>query len=77
MAKKRSKVKRKVRGGLKVSAYAVMSRAVDEGIQRGYNRAHKHGRPDEDAMRSAIEQAVMDAICEFFEFDDPEEGVQL
>lgn len=62
-----------VTGAMKVNAYAVLSRAVEEGVQRGWSRAHKHvEKPGEDALCSAIYDAVMEAICEVFDFDEGE-----
>lgn len=62
--------KRSVGGGMRVKAYEVLARAVDEGIAYGYQRAHKYTpTPDAETMRAALERAVMDAIAEVFEFD--------
>ena len=55
---------------MRARAYAILQRAVEEGVAYGYQRAHKHvDSPDGDAIKAAIEQAVMDAICEVFEFE--------
>ena len=46
---------------------------VEEGIRYGWQRAYKHtDHPTEDGFKTAIEQAVMNAICEVFEFDHEE-----
>ncbi len=53
---------------LRLNAYAILERAVEEGIERGWNRARKHtDEPDPDTIKTAIEQAVMDAIGEVME----------
>lgn len=63
-------MKHRVRGSVRVRAWDVMSRAVEEGVAYGWNRAHKHtSTPDADAVRDAIEQAVMNAISESFDFE--------
>jgi hypothetical protein len=37
----------------------------------GWNRAHKHdATPEDEAIRNAIEQAVLNEICEWFDFDE-------
>ncbi len=65
--------RRPVRGGMTVNAYSVLCRCVEEGVNYGYRRAHKHvSKPDEEAVRSAIEEAVIGTICEMFAFDSDE-----
>lgn len=55
---------------MKVDAYAVLSRAVDEGLQYGWNRAHKHtDKPSKEALLESLEREVMNSICEVFSFD--------
>jgi len=37
----------------------------------GWNRAHKHHEsPDPESIRNAIEIAVLNEICEWFDFDE-------
>jgi hypothetical protein len=56
-------------------AYPVLARAVEEGVRYGYRRAHKHvEKPDETQMCDAIEQAVLDAVCEWFSFEESEDA---
>ena len=63
-----------VTGGMKVNAYRVLSRAVEEGTDYGWTRAHKHtDKPDEDGIKEEVVQAVINEICEYFKFDEPEE----
>lgn len=51
--------------------YPLLQRCVEEGVQRGYARAHKHGDlPPEHAVRAAIEDAVMLEINEWFDFPE-------
>lgn len=52
---------------VKVTAnvYKILSRAVEEGIVYGWNRAHKHtDAPGEEAIKDEMERAVMNEICE-------------
>lgn len=54
--------------------YAILERAVEEGVSLGWRRAHKHDdAPDEDQARDQIQTAVMGAILEVFAFDDLDE----
>lgn len=63
--------KHPVRGGMRVRTYEVMRRAIHEGVEYGYRRAHKHtGKPDEFMIKDAIESGVASAIGEVFDFDD-------
>ena len=66
----KNKRKARIRGECRVSAYRVLSRAVEEGVALGWNRAHKHtDRPSEEDVRSKIEDAVMIEISQYFDFD--------
>lgn len=63
---------------IRVNAYAVMSRAVEEGVHCGYSRCNKHGPtlPDsstEEGQRSieTIAEYVMTELAQWFEFMDP------
>lgn len=56
---------------MRVKTYAILDRAVEEGIRLGWNRAHKHvENPDQTQIEDQIHQAVMGSICEVFKFDD-------
>ena len=62
-----------VRGVLWVNAFAVLARAVEEGVAYGWNRAHKHTpTPPPEAVQQAIEDAVMSEVSVWFSFDDPD-----
>lgn len=61
----------KISGVVRANCFAVMSRAVEEGVAYGWQRAHKHtDAPDEVLIRTQIEEAVLNAICEVFSFDE-------
>lgn len=48
-----------------------MSMAVEQGVNYGYTRAFKHtDTPDEQAIKQAIYDAVINEICENFTFED-------
>lgn len=63
--------------GLRVRAYDVLTRAVEEGVAAGYAHAHKYvRRPTEDVLKERIYDAVMNAIAEVFDFDpEPQDMV--
>jgi len=49
----------------------ILEMAVEEGVRRGYSRAHKHvENPTEGAIIEQIEDAVMSQIYEYFTFDE-------
>lgn len=65
--------KRTVRRGLRVDAYGVMSRAVEEGVGYGWQRAHKYDdAPEPEEIKEQVARAVMNAICGYFAFDEEE-----
>jgi hypothetical protein len=61
----------RVTGGMRVRAYEVLRRAVEEGVAYGWRRAHKHtDAPGEDAIVDHVVQGVLNEVCEYFDFDD-------
>ncbi len=64
------RVKRFVRDGMKVRAYPVLYRAVEEGVAYGWQRAHKHtDSPDAAVIEEQIVTAVVNEIGRYFDFD--------
>jgi hypothetical protein len=56
---------------MKANEYKLLVRCIEDGVQYGWNRAHKHtDEPDEELIKQQIEQAVINEICEWFEFPD-------
>ncbi len=56
---------------MKVYLRVILEMAIEEGVRRGYSRAHKHvENPTEDCIIEQIEDAVMSQIYEYFTFDD-------
>jgi len=61
---------------MKPNSYRVLDRAVEEGVEYGWNRAYKYtDTPGPDTIKEQIMIAVMNAICEYFTFDDDEDIV--
>lgn len=55
---------------IQVDIYKIMARAVEEGVNYGWNRAHKHTEnPSKEHAIEQIESAVMNALCEILIFD--------
>lgn len=55
---------------LTVNFYAIVSRAVEEGVSCGWRRAHKHtATPSEEAVCLAMEIAVMEALSEVVKWE--------
>lgn len=51
----------------------ILEQAIEEGVRRGYSRAHKHVEsPTEDSIIEHIEDAVMSSIYEYFDFEENE-----
>lgn len=62
--------KHNIRGMVRVKTYPLMSEAVEIGTDRGWRRAHKHkDDPSQFDICTAIEQAIMEEICERFDFE--------
>lgn len=56
---------------MKVKTYAILRRAIEEGVKRGYMRAFKHTEnPAPDHVEDEIVTTVMGEICDVFSFDD-------
>lgn len=70
MIREMTLTKDNIRGTVRVKTYPLMSEAVEIGTNRGWRRAHKHtDEPREFEICAAIEQAIMEEICERFDFD--------
>ena len=58
---------------MKFKAYDLISRAVDEGVERGMARAYKHvDRPAREEIISVIQDEVMASLSEIIEWELPE-----
>ena len=59
---------------MKVKMYPLIERIVDEGIEAGWNRAHKHSeKPYGDAIKDNIQRYIMNSFDETFEFNQEAE----
>ena len=67
------KSKTKIRSGVRVNTYEIISRAVESGISYGWSHAHKHtDTPTEEEVKNQIEMGIMNEMCEVLLFDDDE-----
>jgi hypothetical protein len=56
---------------MKVKTLVILEMAINAGVKRGWNRAHKHiENPTELMICDHIEQCVMEQIHEYFTFDE-------
>jgi hypothetical protein len=54
---------------MRVNAYNVLYRAVEEGVAIGWIHAHKHtSRPTSQTIEDTIVNEVLNAISEVFDF---------
>lgn len=59
----------KASGEISLRPYSVISRAVNEGIAFGYNRAFKYtGTPAENVIKAQIEEWVMNELSEVIDW---------
>ena len=58
-------------GSMRVRAYDVLRRAIEEGVEYGWRRAHKHtGTPDEETIKEQIVTGILNEVCEIFDFEE-------
>jgi hypothetical protein len=58
---------------MKAKTLVILEMAINVGIKRGWNRAHKHiENPNEASICDHIEQCVMSEIYEYFSFGEDE-----
>jgi hypothetical protein len=64
----------KLQASVKINAYRVIDDAVDRAVGYGYRRARKYSEnPSEDHFIQEIHRAVMNELCEIFDFNDENE----
>ena len=56
---------------IQVKLYSIIQRAVEEGIEMGYNRAYKYtDTPTRDIMVENLEREIMNSLSEVIDFED-------
>lgn len=54
-------------------SYLVLQRAIEDGIEAGYSRAHKYiEHPTQDVIKDSIFEYVMLEVGNYFTFDENE-----
>lgn len=65
--------KKTVTGTIKLRATRIVSDAIENGVERGWNRAHKHtDTPSPEHLKETIGMAVMESLDEVFDYGDNE-----
>ena len=60
---------------MRIQIYKLIDRIVEEGIDAGWNRAHKHtDNPIEQTIKSCIEEYILHGFDEYFEFNSEHIG---
>jgi hypothetical protein len=60
-----------IKGVIRVRAYDVLARAVENGVSKGWNQAHAFGaKPKDGEVIERIINRVMDEICYVASFDE-------
>ena len=58
---------------MKPREYPLMMECIERGVSLGLQRARKHtDTPSDDHIRETVQKAVMDEVCEWWQFE-PEE----
>ena len=56
---------------MKPKFYFILQEAIEQGISRGFYKAHKHAEnPSEDTVIGSIQEYVMESLHEYFDFDE-------
>lgn len=56
---------------LKPNTYKLLDRCIEDGVRLGVARAYKHTEtPTQDQLYEALESAIMNEICEWFDIVD-------
>jgi hypothetical protein len=59
---------------VRLDAYGIIERAIETGVLRGWNRAHKHtDKPAAATVQDEVQRAVMAELCEVLRFGEGDE----
>ena len=55
--------------------FPLLQRCVEEGVERGWNRAHKHtSTPDDRLVQDTVVSDIMNELFEWFDFPTQDEA---
>jgi hypothetical protein len=58
---------------MKANEFMVLEMAIEQGVDLGFNRAHKHtDQPTPEQIKRAIHDAVLHQVCEWFTLEGSE-----
>jgi hypothetical protein len=61
---------------MKPKIQTILAKAIDDGIEYGWHRAHKYTEaPDEHHVKCEIDNAIWNAIHDVFAFGEEDENV--
>ena len=59
---------------IRVNAWAVLARAIEEGVEAGVRRSFRHTEhPTPGTIEEHVETAILDALSEVFDTTTPQE----
>lgn len=59
---------------MKLNTYKIIDEAIEQAIDYGYMRAHKHiKKPGEDTIKIEIHNSIMNSLSELINFDNTDE----
>lgn len=60
---------------MKPNIYRIVSECVEVGARRGVNRSFKYtDNPDMETIINNVDQSIMGELCEWFTFQENEDG---
>ena len=67
---KNMKNKIKISNSIKLNSYRIITDKIEEGINWGWSRSHKHGdNPGEDVIKEQIYNEITNVLCDIIDFD--------
>ncbi len=58
---------------MKPKTHSILFKAIEDGIDLGYARAHKHDNsPSENLIKDKILDAIIESVYEYFDFEGVE-----
>jgi hypothetical protein len=59
----------KINNKIKLNTYNILADKIEQGINYGFNRAHKHtNNPSEELLKGEIYESVMNSLSEIIDY---------